>query len=155
LRHAFHLGLGLGLEVAQNGDSAYAIGGGAHLGYEWYWPRIGLELAAAFEAHGDGATMDNEGFWEAHPMAYVKLPFADGVWEFFAGYGATPASLHDGDLLPDTTYHVAELGFEDRTKNWYSRLYVRWYVPFGGDWSVPTAIVGASVGFFHLSKLAR
>jgi hypothetical protein len=152
LRHALHLGAAFGVEVARAGDAAYAIGAGAHLGWELYWPQFAFELAVAIQAHGDQATVPNEGFWEAHPMAYLKLPFADGVWEVFGGYGVSLPSFHDGDLIPETTYHVLELGFEDRTRSWYSRLYVRLYAPFDGNLSAPTAIVGATVGFFHLSK---
>jgi hypothetical protein len=152
LRHALHLGAAFGLEVARDGDGAYALGAGAQLGWELYWPRFAIELAVAIAAHGDQATSPNEGFWEAHPMAYLKLPFGDGVWEMFGGYGASLPSFHDGDLAPATSYHVLELGFEDRTRSWYSRLYVRLYAPFDGSLSAPTAIVGATVGLFHLSQ---
>jgi hypothetical protein len=155
LRHALHLGAAFGVEVARAGDAAYAIGAGAHLGWELYWPSFAIELAVAIEAHGDQATVPNEGFWEAHPMAYLKLPFADGVWEVFGGYGASLPQFHDGDLMPGTTYHVLELGLEDRTSSWYSRLYVRLYAPLDGNLSAPTAIIGATVGLFHLSKQPR
>jgi hypothetical protein len=72
----------------------------------------------------------------------------------FAGYGASPPGLHGGDLLEDTLSHVAELGLEDRSQHWYSRLFVRAYAPFG-DTAPASVIVGASVGLFHLSKKPR
>jgi hypothetical protein len=97
--------------------------------------------------------MPDYGYWEAHPMAYLKKPFKAGVWEVFAGYGVSPSALHEGDFAPGQHVHVVEAGLEDRTSNWYSRLFVRWYSPFDGDLlGAPTTIVGASVGFFHLSK---
>ena len=152
-RTAIHLGTAYGLEVAREGASSFAMGGGLQLGVEIYWPQIAFELAAAVEAHGDTSTMPDHGFWEAHPMLYVKRPFKDGVWEVFAGYGASPASLHAGDFADDQHLHVFEAGFEDRTTWMYSRLFVRWYAPFDGDLlGAPTAVVGVSVGLFHLSK---
>jgi hypothetical protein len=77
-------------------------------------------------------------------MAYLKLPFADGVWEVFGGYGASLPSFHDGDLMTGTTYHVLELGLEDRTRSWYSRLYVRLYTPFDDNLSRPPRSWGCS-----------
>ena len=152
-RTALHLGTAFGLEVARDGDSSFAMGAGAQLGVEIYWPQVAIELAAAFQAHGDTTTMPDHGFWEAHPMVYLKRPFKDGVWEFFAGYGASFASMHAGDFAGDQNVHVFEAGFEDRTLHMYSRLFVRWYAPFEGDlFGAPTAIVGASVGLFAISK---
>ncbi|HEX5058317.1 MAG TPA: hypothetical protein VFV99_03110 [Kofleriaceae bacterium] len=152
-RTGFHLGTTYGFEVARDGGSSFAMGGGAQLGVEIYWPQIAIELGVAVQAHGDTTTMPDHGFWEAHPMVYLKRPFKDGVWEFFAGYGASPASFHAGDFAGDEAMHVLEAGFEDRTKWMYSRLFVRWYAPFDGDlFGSPTAIVGASVGLFHFSK---
>jgi hypothetical protein len=152
-RVGFHLGTNFGLEVARDGGSSYALGAGAQLGLEIYWPQIGIELAAAIQAHGDPSGMPNYQFWEAHPIAYLKRPFKGGVWEAFAGYGVSPSQLHAGDFGADQHVHVIEAGFEDRTKHWYSRLFVRWYAPFEGDLlGAPTAIVGASVGLFRLSK---
>ena len=152
-RTGIHLGTAFGLEVARDGGSSFAMGAGAQLGVEIYWPAIGIELAVAFQAHGDTTTMPDHGFWEAHPMAYLKRPFKDGVWEAFVGYGASPASFHAGDFVGDQHVHVLEAGFEDRTAWMYSRLFLRWYAPFDGDlFGAPTAIIGASVGLFHLSK---
>jgi len=152
-RTGFHLGTTYGLEVARDGASSFAMGGGAQLGVEVYWPWIAIELGLAVQAYGDTSTMPDHGFWEAHPIAYLKKPFKDGVWEFFVGYGVSPASLHAGDFAGDQNLHVVEAGFEDRTTWMYSRLFVRWYAPFDGDLlGAPTAIVGASVGLFHLSK---
>jgi hypothetical protein len=152
-RIGFHLGTNFGVEVARAGESSYALGGGAQMGFEIYWPWIGIELAAAISAHGDTGSMPDYGYWEAHPMVYLKKPFKSGVWEVFAGYGVSPAALHEGDFARGQHVHVVEAGFEDRTSNWYSRLFVRWYAPFDGDLvGAPTTILGASVGLFHLSK---
>ena len=152
-RTGFHLGTAFGLEVARVGGASYALGAGAQIGWEIYWPQIAFELGAAIQAHGDTTSMPDHGFWEAHPIVYLKKPFKAGVWEVFAGYGVSPSSLHAGDFGGDQHIHVVEAGFEDRTKHWYSRLFVRWYAPFDGELlGAPTTIVGASVGFFHLSK---
>ena len=152
-RTAFHLGTNFGLEVARDGASSYALGAGAQMGFEVYWPAIGFELAAAIQAHGDTTGMPDYTFWEAHPIAYLKRPFKGGVWEVFAGYGVSPSALHAGDFAPGQNVHVLEAGFEDRTKHMYSRLFVRWYAPFDGDLlGAPTATIGVSVGLFRLSK---
>jgi len=143
---ALHLGVSVGLEVARDLGPAYAAGLGVHLGWELYWPSFAVELAIEGEAFGDASS--EHGFLEAHPILFLKVPYKEGVWELFGGYGASWSSMHLGWLDSDTIVHVAAIGLEDRTSRLYSRLFLRGYLPHGGGASGVTVIAGMTVGWF-------